>query len=72
MRGQHKLTVEIRRIVRRDTYLDLKEVLWLAVDLLEALLTRIWHGLHCNGSIGGLRATFTYECVCGGNRLWKL
>lgn len=26
--------------------LNLEEVLWWAVDLLEALLTRIWHSLH--------------------------
>lgn len=47
-------------IVKIAAYLDLKEVLRLAIDLLEALLARIWHGLHCNGSIGALRATLTY------------
>jgi hypothetical protein len=34
-----------------ETYLDLEEVLWWAIDLFEALLARVWHCLHGCGSL---------------------
>ena len=34
------------RLEKKGAYFDLEEVLWRAIDLLEALLARIWHGLH--------------------------
>lgn len=46
-------------------YLNLKEVLWLAVDLLKGLLARIWHGLHCDGG-SGAAARGSDVCRCFG------
>jgi hypothetical protein len=36
---------------KTGAYLDLEEVLWWAIDLFEALLARVWHGLHGCGSL---------------------
>jgi hypothetical protein len=42
-RGSQKSSA---RLAKTETYLDLEEVLWWAIDLFEALLARVWHCLH--------------------------
>lgn len=36
------------------TYLNLKEVLWGAIDLFKGLLARIWHSLHGRNVLSAL------------------